>query len=69
MSTFYVTFGQQYRHEAHPTFPKAHPDGWVTVVAADELAARSLAVERLGTAWSSGSYRKGGVGNGPLLPR
>jgi hypothetical protein len=53
MREFYVTFGQQYHHEPHPTFPKAHPDGWVTVVAADELAARRLAVEWLGTAWSS----------------
>jgi hypothetical protein len=53
MSTFYVTFGQQYCREPHPTLPTAHPDGWVTVVAADELAARRLAVEWLGTAWSS----------------
>jgi hypothetical protein len=53
MPEFYVTFGQQYHHKPHPTLPQANPDGWVTVVAADELTARRLAVNWLGTAWSS----------------
>ena len=40
MTTFYVTFGQQYPREPHPTFGKAHRDGWVEIEADDEMAAR-----------------------------
>jgi hypothetical protein len=49
---FRVTFGIQYRTEAHPTFPAAHPSGWVTIMAPDETAAREVAFERLGKAWA-----------------
>jgi hypothetical protein len=38
--SFYVTFGVQYRHEAHPFWPGAHPDGWLEVLAPNEEAAR-----------------------------
>lgn len=49
----YITFGIKYADEPHPTFPAAHPDGWLTVVnAADHEAARAAAVEALGTAWA-----------------
>ena len=27
--SLYVTFGQRYRHQPHPLFTKAHPDGWL----------------------------------------
>lgn len=49
---YHVTFGQKYRREPHPTFPKAHPDGWVTVWAHDEDKARQITVKRLGRAWA-----------------
>jgi hypothetical protein len=49
---FYVTFGQRYAREEHPSFPEAHPDGWVEVIADTEYAARVLTKKRLGTAWS-----------------
>lgn len=48
MSEFYVTFGIKYAREPHPTFAAAHPDGWVTIEAPDEIAARTVAFERLG---------------------
>jgi len=52
MPSYFVTFGQQYKREPHPTFGKAHPDGWLTVVAPDELTARDTVIGWLGTAWS-----------------
>lgn len=52
MSEFRVTWGQRYAREAHPTFAKAHPDGWLTIVAPDEHAARDVAIDHLGAAWS-----------------
>jgi hypothetical protein len=50
-SEYRVTFGCKYAREPHPSFPDAHPDGWVTIVAPDEMAARRVAHERL-----SGQY-------------
>jgi hypothetical protein len=47
-----VTFGQQYAHNPHPTFPAAHPDGWVTVHAPTEKAARDATLALLGTRWA-----------------
>lgn len=29
LGTYFVTFGNLYRHEAHPVLPGAHPDGWL----------------------------------------
>lgn len=52
MSEFYVTFGCQYAHEQHPRLGAAHPDGWLTIEADDEVAARATAIAWLGTAWS-----------------
>lgn len=51
MTPYYVTFGQRYRRDTHPTFSPAHPDGWVTILAKDDLAARRVAVNWFGTAW------------------
>ena len=53
MTDFYVTFGSQYPREGHPTWAGAHRDGWLRVVADDELAARLAVIEKLGRAWSS----------------
>jgi hypothetical protein len=49
---FFVTFGQKYRRERHPTFPEAHPDGWLTIEATDMYEARRAAYQMLGTGWS-----------------
>ena len=45
-------FGQKYRREEHPTFPAAHPGGYVTVIATDESQACDAVVDLIGTAWS-----------------
>lgn len=52
MATFYVTFGQQYPRERHPTFDDAHRDGWVEVDADTYAEARALTVRQLGVHWS-----------------
>lgn len=52
MSRFFVTFGQRYAREQHPTFGAAHPDGWFEIEAPDYGEARRLAIGWLGTAWS-----------------
>lgn len=49
MATFYVTFGSGHHREA----PRAHHDGWWTVIAADELAARRAVIDVIGRRWSS----------------
>lgn len=45
---FYFTFGQQYSHEPHPMYSKAHPDGWLRIIATDHWVARDKAFEILG---------------------
>jgi len=51
---FFVTFGQQERRETHPVFPPAHPDGWLRVVGAQDIAqAREATVKTLGHRWSN----------------
>lgn len=52
LQTFYVTFGQRYRTEAHPYLPTATPDGWVRIIAETEADARRIACEFLGERWS-----------------
>lgn len=47
---FYVTFGVQYRQEAHPQ--GMHPDGWAVIVALTEMEARLKANELWGRAWA-----------------
>ena len=47
-----VTFGQRYRREEHPTFPAAHPDGWVTILAYDDAGARAIAFSMFDQYWS-----------------
>ena len=42
LTPFYVTFGTMYRHERHPYWRAASPDGWLLVLAPDEEAARLL---------------------------
>ena len=52
LKEYRFTFGQKYRREEHPTFPAAHPDGYVTVIATDESQARNAVVGLIGTAWA-----------------
>ena len=49
---FYVTFGQQYPRETHPTFGAAHRDGWFEIEADNYEEARRVAIGWLGRAWS-----------------
>jgi hypothetical protein len=41
--TFIVTFGIQYRDQAHPSGRRVHPDGYVAITAEGEKRARQLA--------------------------
>lgn len=45
MQTYFITFGVQYRREAHPRLPRevADPDGWLEITAPDAEAAYALA--------------------------
>jgi hypothetical protein len=52
LKSFYVTFGVRYAHEPHPYWKGAHPDGWLTVQAPDEEAARLLVRTFIGLKWS-----------------
>lgn len=49
---WYLTFGVQYSREPHPTWPGAHPDGWVVILAPTEPAARELAIAHFKLHWS-----------------
>lgn len=65
---FRVTFGQRFHRDEHPTFPAAHPDGWVTILAADRDTAHRAAMERLGQAWGS-LYQQGDDIDWSMFPR
>jgi hypothetical protein len=58
LHTYYVTFGMVYRHEAHPYWKGAHPDGWLEVMAPDEEAARLLLRSFIGNRYAF-MYEKG----------
>lgn len=55
---FIITFGSQYRTMEHPTFPPAHPDGYVVIHAVDEPTARATAFGMFGDHWSMCYTRK-----------
>jgi hypothetical protein len=55
MEEFRFTFGVKYRQDPHPGTINGvtpHPDGWVTVIAPDENAARAAVAEQIGNAWA-----------------
>ncbi|HST84635.1 MAG TPA: hypothetical protein VLL08_23055 [Kineosporiaceae bacterium] len=52
LQEFKLTFGIRYRHEEHPLFPAAHPDGYVTVLAPTYEDARDVVINRLGRQWA-----------------
>jgi hypothetical protein len=44
MSTdLYISFGQKYFREEHPTFPKCDPNGWLRITADTYPQARAVA--------------------------
>lgn len=49
---FYITFGQKYRRENHPSGYDISPDGVVQVVAPNYETARNIAVKSFGQEWS-----------------
>jgi hypothetical protein len=49
---FYVTFGQQYKREVHSMLAPAHPDGWLRVVAENEIEARMAVMKKIGYQWA-----------------
>lgn len=49
---FYITFGQKYRRENHPSGYDISPDGVVQVVAPNYETARDIAVKSFGDQWS-----------------
>ncbi|UOK18418.1 hypothetical protein SEA_BRUHMOMENT_102 [Arthrobacter phage BruhMoment] len=52
LHNYYVTFGVKYRHETHPYWAGAHPDGWLEVVAPDEEQARALVRSYIGNVYA-----------------
>ena len=50
MSTWYFTFGQQYRYDPHPA--GGHPDGWFAVEAKDSNQAREKMFGWCGPQWA-----------------
>jgi len=51
MPNYYITFGQKYRHEPHPTGLPIHPDACTKVIASDITAARNIAFDCYGPYW------------------
>lgn len=52
LKEFFVTFGQKYRHEPHPTSPKINPDTVVIVKAQNYEEAREITFRVFGSYWS-----------------
>lgn len=51
METFYITFGQKYRHEPHAL--GGHPDGYFSVMAEDVMNALEIVYAQLGHNWAN----------------
>ncbi len=49
---YYLTFGQKYRREEHPSGKHVHPDGYVVIVAEDYHAARDIVEQLYGRHWA-----------------
>lgn len=57
---YYFTFGQKYAQESHPRYERAHPSGWVRIVAESYEAARNYAITELfGTYFATQYTEKG----------
>ena len=68
MPNFYLTFGQRYNQEEHPTFINAHPDGYVRIEAPDKESARKRAFEIFSTHWAF-LYAEEGIWDPSRYPR
>lgn len=51
-SNYYFTFGLKYRDEPHPLYSRARPDGWVRILATNEILARRRAFSLFGEHWA-----------------
>lgn len=49
---FRVSFGQMYARQTHPRWAPAHPNGWLTVRAVDEIVAREVLRDALDGAYA-----------------
>ena len=45
MNSYYLTFGQKYRREPHPSGLSVHPDGYVEIIASSFEEARATAIK------------------------
>lgn len=52
MNRYFLTFGQKYRHEDHPSGWPIDPDGYVAIMASSEYEARQTAFAEFGPAWA-----------------
>jgi hypothetical protein len=52
LAKYFITFGMQYSHEDHPIFERAHPDGYVVILAPDRETARRMAWGAFGDRWA-----------------
>lgn len=50
---WWITFGVRYRQELHPTWPAAHPDGYLAISGVGYGQARDLANALLGHDWAA----------------
>lgn len=50
---FFLTFGQRYHLETHPSGLNVHPDGYFIIEAISYDEARDVVIARFGTGWSN----------------
>lgn len=53
MKQYYVTFGQKYRTDKHPTYRDAHPDGYYLIEAEDLETATLIAFATFNANWAN----------------
>ena len=58
MNSYYVTFGNKYRTEPHPSGIVVNPDGYVTIRAESTNDAYSIALKHFGFNWGAMHYNK-----------
>ena len=52
MNNYYLTFGQEYRHEEHPFSPNVHPDLYIRIIARDWVSAHCYVRHLFGVKYS-----------------
>jgi len=48
---FFLTFGNRYKYEYHPSGYKIYPDGWIEIFAYTYDLARQKAMDEFGKEW------------------